>query len=40
VIIRTADTAPDASTLTVGTKTTPAGFKVYTFLASGTIGWS
>jgi hypothetical protein len=40
VIIRTLDSVPDASTLTSGTKTTPTGFKVYTFNASGTIGWS
>jgi hypothetical protein len=26
--------------LTVGTKTTNGGYKIYTFLASGTIGWA
>lgn len=40
VIIKTLDSVADASTLTGGTKTTPAGYKLYTFNSSGTIGWS
>jgi hypothetical protein len=40
IILRTPDTIADASTLTVGTKTSSGGYTIYTFNASGTIGWS
>lgn len=40
IIIRYPDTFPTASTLTVGTLTTSGGYHIYTFNASGTIGWS
>ena len=40
VIIRHPDTFNAATTLTVGTLTTTAGYHIYTFNDSGTIGWS
>jgi hypothetical protein len=40
VIIRTRINEKEATTLTVGTVSTTATHRIYTFNASGTIGWS
>jgi hypothetical protein len=41
VILRTPSTAPTATTLTIGTYDgSVSGYKIYTFLSSGTIAWS
>jgi hypothetical protein len=40
VIIRHPNTHSQATTLTVGTVVNSGGYFVYTFNASGTIGWS
>jgi hypothetical protein len=40
VIIRQLKTAKKPTTLTVGTETTVGNYLIYTFNASGTIGWS
>jgi hypothetical protein len=41
VILRTPSSAPTATTLTVGTYDgSVSGYKIYTFLSSGTIAWS
>jgi hypothetical protein len=38
--MRTLDTFADPTTLTVGTQTTTGGYKIFTFLATGTIAWT
>ena len=40
IIVRYADSFDTASTLTTGTLNTTGGYHIYTFNASGTIGWS
>jgi hypothetical protein len=40
VIVRHPNTYKQATTLTVGTVTNAGGYYIYTFNASGTIGWS